>query len=406
MIGRIWPREDRVFTDSRTGRTIRQLTHFGNNVHLYFTENAFAADAGAIVFISDRASAERRAPHNAPHYNIFRMDLGTGEITQLTDEPKAVRNVTKTADDGRIAYLCGRDVKVLDTLTGQVTTVYHEAGNYTMTTPSVSADRRYLAFGRNEMVEVQVEGQRSSTGDHYDLPNYTGFKDRYYLVKDGRITVARIDPSGPPCETWFDAHCDTHQVGHVQFSPADPTVLMFCHEGPWNLVTQRMWGLDLLARGAYPLFRQNEQDSIGHEFWTQDGLIFFDNRGPGHDGTITSTRTQAVVTDVAVKQQHDFVPFVGLMDRWGRLLRRIDLPYYCNHYHAGPTNTLLVGDDVDELVLIDASGERPSHTVLCEHGTSWHTQASHCHPTWSRDGKRILYASDRGGMVNLYLIDM
>jgi oligogalacturonide lyase len=67
---------------------------------------------------------------------------------------------------------------------------------------------------------------------------------------------------------------------------------------------------------------------------------------------------------------------------------------------------LLVGDDADYLVLIDISGEEASLEVLCEHGTSWHTQASHCHPTWSWDGKRILYASDRGGQVNLYLIEL
>jgi len=43
--------------------------------------------------------------------------------------------------------------------------------------------------------------------------------------------------------------------------------------------------------------------------------------------------------------------------------------------------------------------------VLCHHKTSWHTQTSHCHPTWSWDGSRILYASDDGGRVNLYIVE-
>ena len=81
------------------------------------------------------------------------------------------------------------------------------------------------------------------------------------------------------------------------------------------------------------------------------------------------------------------------------------MPYYCNHYHANPDNTVLVGDDVDELVLIDISGAKASLEVLCQHGTSWHTQTAHCHPTWSWDGTRILYASDKGGKVNLYLVE-
>jgi oligogalacturonide lyase len=134
-------------------------------------------------------------------------------------------------------------------------------------------------------------------------------------------------------------------------------------------------------------------------------MVFFDNRGPGHDGTITSDRTQAVVTDVHINQ-NSMVPFVGLIDRRGELIKQIDMPYYCNHYHANPDNSVLVGDDVDDLVLIDIAGETATLEVLCNHGTSWRTQSSHCHPTWSWDGSRILYASDVGGRINLYLIEL
>jgi oligogalacturonide lyase len=165
-----------------------------------------------------------------------------------------------------------------------------------------------------------------------------------------------------------------------------------------------MWLLDFASGEARPCFRQQECDSVGHEFWTQDGYIFFDDRGPGHDGTITSDRTQAVATEVAVKEE-TMVPFVGLADRKGNLVKRIDMPYYCNHYHANPDSTVLVGDDVDDLVLIDISGERAELEVLCHHGTSWHTQTAHCHPTWSWDGSRILYASDDGGRINLYIVE-
>lgn len=160
-----------------------------------------------------------------------------------------------------------------------------------------------------------------------------------------------------------------------------------------------------MAREAYPCFRQEEQDSVGHEFWTRDGFVFFDDRGPGHDGTITSNRTQAVATSVAVNE-NSMVPFVGLADINGNVVRKVDMPYYCNHYHANPDNTMLVGDDVDDLVLIDISSGVAKLTTLCNHKTSWHDHPAHCHPTWSWDGKRILYASDFGGRVNLYLLDV
>jgi oligogalacturonide lyase len=387
MLGRTWRSELHDFTDEKTRRRITQLTSIGNNVHLYFTENSFDAHKDEIMFLSDRASGEDKAPHEDPVYNLFRMDLATGEIVQLTDEVRGVRSVTKTRDSHIVVYVTDNQLKKLDTQTGETVVVYRETGNYHIGSPSISCNRRYVAFCRNENVDV-TRG-----------PNYAGFKDNYYLIKDGRISLAYLDGSG-----WLDIFEDTHWLGHFQFCPHDSTLAMFCHEGPWHLVTQRIWLLDLVSRESWPCFRQQEQDSIGHEFWTQNGYIFFDDRGPGHDGTITSNRTQAVATDLQVKQK-TIVPFVGLADWQGNLVKHIEMPYYCNHYHANPANTVLVGDNVDDLVLIDISGVEAKLEVLCNHKTSWHTQTSHCHPTWSWDGSRILYASDYGGRVNLYLIN-
>ena len=393
MIGQTWKSEMRDFRDDKTGRTIRQLTSTGNNVHLYFTENSFDLYRNEIVFRSDRAAGEDKAPHEEPLYNLFRLDLDTGQIVQLTDETTPIGNVTKTPDSQIVVYTAGRTMRKLDTESGEISTLYEETGNFKLGAPSISVNRRYIAFCRNEEVDVPRG------------PNYSGFKDHYYLVKDGRITLAYLDGSGS-----FDVFKDTHWLSHFQFCPVDPTLATFCHEGPWHLVTQRIWLLDFVSHKAWPCYRQGEQDSIGHEFWTQDGYIFFDDRGPGHDGTITSDRTQAVATEVAVKEG-TMIPFVGLADRRGNLVRRVDMPYYCNHYHANPDNSILVGDDVDELVLIDIAdrrrppGDETQLEVLCQHKTSWHTQSSHCHPTWSWDGSRILYASDHGGRVNLYMVE-
>jgi oligogalacturonide lyase len=387
MIGQKWNSEISEFKDEKTGRTIKKLTATGNNVHLYFTENSFTANQNQIIFRSDCASGEDKAPHERPLYNLVRMDLDTGEMVQLTDEAESIRNTTKTPDSRLVVYAVGNKIKKLDTESGEISTVYEETENFNLGGPSIARNRRYIAFARNENVAV------------YRGPNYAGFKDSYYNIKDGRITLAYLDGSG-----WLDVHKDTHWLSHFQFCPHDSTLATFCHEGPWNLVTQRMWFLDLAAHAVKPCFRQGEQDSIGHEFWTQDGYVFFDNRGPNHDGTITSDRTQAVATNVAVNE-NEMIPFVGLVDRKGNLIKQIDMPYYCNHYHANPDNSILVGDDVDDLVLIDISGEETSIDVLCNHKTSWHTQTSHCHPTWDWDGSRILYASDHGGKVNLYLIE-
>jgi oligogalacturonide lyase len=207
LIGDTWPSEIQTHRDAKTGRTIRQLTSSGNNVHLYFTENSFDSQRNEIIFRSDRASAENGAPEDDPIYNLYRMDLDTGQIVQITDEERSVGSVTKTPDSKLIVYSTRNQIKCLDTGTGQVTTVYEETGSYSVGAPSISLNRRYIGFCRNE----KVEAPRG--------PNYTGFKERFYRVKDGRITLAYLDGSGS-----FDVFKDTHQVGHFQFCPNDSTL--------------------------------------------------------------------------------------------------------------------------------------------------------------------------------------
>jgi len=62
----------------------------GQQLSLVLYENSFDAHKNDIIFMSDRASGANKAPHEDPHYNLFRMNLDTGEITQLTDEPASV----------------------------------------------------------------------------------------------------------------------------------------------------------------------------------------------------------------------------------------------------------------------------------------------------------------------------
>ena len=78
--------------------------------------------------------------------------------------------------------------------------------------------------------------------------------------------------------------------------------------------------------------------------------------------------------------------------------------FYCNHYHANNDNSVLVGDAVEDLVLIDLKGEKPELTTLCYHGTSWNGGYTHCHPTYSWGADQILYTSDKDGLCNLYIV--
>lgn len=76
-------------------------------------------------------------------------------------------------------------------------------------------------------------------------------------------------------------HRDNAWFGHVQFSPTDPDLCMFCHEGNWARV-DRIWFINPSksitdaegkvtsnARIAYK--RTEEREMAGHEFWAPNG---------------------------------------------------------------------------------------------------------------------------------------
>jgi oligogalacturonide lyase len=381
-IGQVWSSEKRGFLDEKTGRQVWQLTSNGsNNYHLYFTDNSFTLGDRDIYFLSDRASSVPGV------YNFFHMDLITGVITQVTDEPGGIQRHTKSPDSEWLVYNTKNMVKKFNTRTKQSEVIYEEKEKVKLGSPFISPCKKYVGVIRNEDVNIERGA------------NYSGFKESLFAIKRAWITLVMMDGSKA-----FDVWEDTHYLHHFQFAPDDSNLALFCHEGPWNLVHQRMWLLDIPSRSVKPCFRQGEDDCVGHEFWTRDGMIFFDNRRRGHDGTITSSRTQATIQPEPDSGQ---IPYVGLANKQGEVVRTIELPYYCNHYHANNDNSLLVGDEVDDLVLIDLKQDKPVPVTLCTHHTSWLTNRTHVHPTFSWSGNKILFASDRDVQkINLYLIEL
>jgi oligogalacturonide lyase len=377
MVGQTYPSEMKTVIDPKTGHTVFQLTGGGsNNYHLYFTENSFCKGRREIIFYSDRASKEQ--------YNLFSMNLDTDGITQLTDFTGHISHCIKPPEGGQLFCFHDNQIVRIDTVSLKRTALYECPPEWRLTSMSLNRSGTRIGFILNENTPVETGA------------NYKGFTENMYAIKRSKIMVVSVDGSDA-CEIFHD----THQLGHFQFSPDDDTIAMYCHEGPWNLVRQRIWLLDLISRTVKPCFRQEADDSVGHEFWTRDNLVFFDNRRAGHDGTITSDKTQVYKPSEDKKQ----TPYIGFADKRGAVIRTVDMPFYCNHYHADNTNAVLVGDDVEDLVLINIASGKAELKPLCFHGTSWYGQSAHCHPTFDWDGRFVLWTSDFGGRHNIYMID-
>src|SRR5690349_24794557 len=79
-IGRKYAPEWRDYQDPLTRRRVRQLTDSAaEDYHLYFYNPSVTPDAKYLIFISERTGIG----------NLFRLDLGTGEIVQLSDAAPA-----------------------------------------------------------------------------------------------------------------------------------------------------------------------------------------------------------------------------------------------------------------------------------------------------------------------------
>src|SRR5262249_29476052 len=76
-------------------------------------------------------------------------------------------------------------------------------------------------------------------------------------------------------------HPATDWLNHVQFSPTDPTLMMFCHEGPWHKV-DRIWTIRTDGTKLTKVHtRTMEMEIAGHEFFGSDGkYIYYDLQTP------------------------------------------------------------------------------------------------------------------------------
>jgi len=76
-------------------------------------------------------------------------------------------------------------------------------------------------------------------------------------------------------------HRSTDWLNHLEFSPTDRTLLMFCHEGPWHKV-DRIWLMRTDGGHIEKVHtRTMAMEIAGHEFWSADGkTLWYDLQTP------------------------------------------------------------------------------------------------------------------------------
>jgi oligogalacturonide lyase len=124
----------------------------------------------------------------------------------------------------------------------------------------------------------------------------------------------------------------------VQFSPTDPTLMMFCHEGPWHDV-DRIWTIRTDGTNAKLMHPRTMQYEIaGHEFFGFDGkTIYYDLQTPRSEkfwlagvNVDTGERIRYPIEraqwSVHYNQSHDGKLFAGDGGGPGSVANRTQLP--------------------------------------------------------------------------------
>jgi oligogalacturonide lyase len=130
-------------------------------------------------------------------------------------------------------------------------------------------------------------------GPHYQPPNKGEMMERRLAARLPLVLFTiRLEP-GPNGEKPGEIKALLHStdwVNHLLFSPADPTLLMYCHEGPWQKV-DRIWTIHTDGTHNTLIHKRTMfMEIAGHEFWGLDGeTIWYDWQYPkGEDFFLAS----------------------------------------------------------------------------------------------------------------------
>jgi len=119
-------------------------------------------------------------------------------------------------------------------------------------------------------------------------------------------------------------HESTNWLNHVQMSPSDPGLILFCHEGPWHEV-DRIWAIRTDGTGLKLIHKRTmDREIAGHEFFGADGrTIWYDLQTPrGREFWLAG-----------------HVPATGETVRY-----KLDREHWSVHYNVSPDGKFFAGD--------------------------------------------------------------
>ena len=267
----------KTWIDPDTGHRIVRLTDEPGSASLYFNQNGYTADGKKMVYTTPNGISVLNLETHAtkPVVKERVQIIVTGHKTQNVYYRKGneifATNVD-TLETRRIAELPRRGsvatVNADETLLGG-TYLEGDGQDYAGRNPAPSQAGAAAVGGA---------GAQGAQVHPLEQPRNKGQMMEQRLA--AKLPMAMFTINTKTGETKV-IHRATDWLNHLEFSPTDPNVLMFCHEGPWHKV-DRIWTIRMDNGKITQVHHRTMAGEIfGHEFWSHDGkTIWYDLQTP------------------------------------------------------------------------------------------------------------------------------
>lgn len=378
--------------DADTGHRVVRLSREPGSASLYFHYNGYSADGRKLVF-------------TAPS-GICAVDLATREISPIA-QGRVIETGRKTNE---VFYTRDGAVYATDLSTRATRQVVKLPEGRRVS--CINADQTLLAGTVNA---VDPTGATTKPATRPILPQAQRmFPGRTDLTPEERAAAVKEDRlarnlSEPASQALFTISTETGEVktfgydyawlNHLQFSPTDPNLLMYCHEGTWHEV-DRIWTIRTDGTGRKLMHRRSmDMEIAGHEFWDPTGKkIWFDLQTP---------RSQVFW-------------LAGIELATGKEIRYpIERDHWSVHYNISPDGTMFAGDGGDPGQVAFAKNGmwiylfRPASDgkLRCERLVNMSKQnylARDGEPnvTFTPDNKWVVFRSNMHGATHVYAVEV
>jgi oligogalacturonide lyase len=254
--------------DPDTGHRVVRLSKEPDTASLYFHQNGYSPDGSKVMVTTPGGLAT--------------IDLNTRENTLIAKGD--VKVIVTGRKSGNVYYLrsdeknAGEQWVYATHMTTRKTRKIARIprGNIV----SVNADETLLLGSWVDGKEVSLTDTPKTDENGKPLTYHEGRGVQIRKIFDQRLlrTMFTVNVATGELKT---VHQSNDWLNHLQFSPTDPNLIMFCHEGPWHEV-DRIWTIRTDGTGLTKVHtRTMHMEIAGHEFFSPDGeTLWYDLQTP------------------------------------------------------------------------------------------------------------------------------